>query len=350
MNRCDLSPLKQIPILDVAKRLGIAVHGRSAKCFSGHDKHTDSLSFEPRRNIWKCFGACGKKGDGITLVMEVLQCDFKSALEWFGREFGVDVMHERAGGSMRSRTMRGRSRPPDRTKPAIEVKSEFSTDPEVYGWLVNACDEVSQPQGIGYLKEHGIPPEVAKQFGLRELRDPASLLRGLIAKWGTERVFRSGLAWGEGRPERLLWSSYTLLFPFYERHLVTYIQGRGFAEKWRYLSLRGIPLPLYNRSRLETLAPGALVHICEGIPDAIALESQGLAGVAPLGANAFRAEWVDLFMRFDVVVLPDGDAGGETFFNKISGHFAERGKAVRRVRLPAGEDVSDVVATIRRKT
>jgi hypothetical protein len=33
-----LSPLKRIPIIDVAKRLGIPVSGPKAMCFMGHDK------------------------------------------------------------------------------------------------------------------------------------------------------------------------------------------------------------------------------------------------------------------------------------------------------------------------
>src|ERR1035438_4329307 len=93
--KSDLSPIKQIPIVEVAKRLGIQVRGTKAMCFSGHDKASPSLSFLKSRNTWRCFGACGKHGDGITLVMEKAQVDFKSALEWFARNFAVDVTRDR---------------------------------------------------------------------------------------------------------------------------------------------------------------------------------------------------------------------------------------------------------------
>ena len=66
----DLSPLKRIPIIAVARRLGIAVHGTQAMCFMGHDQASPSLSFLKSRNTWRCFGACGKHGDAIALVME----------------------------------------------------------------------------------------------------------------------------------------------------------------------------------------------------------------------------------------------------------------------------------------
>ena len=42
--KSDLSPIKQIPIIEVAKRLGIQVRGTKAMCFSGHDKASPSLS------------------------------------------------------------------------------------------------------------------------------------------------------------------------------------------------------------------------------------------------------------------------------------------------------------------
>ena len=90
------------------------------------------------------------------------------------------------------------------------------------------------------------------------------------------------------------------------------------------------------------------MHLCEGVPDAIALESQGLAAVGILGATSFRADWVDQFLRFKVVLLGDGDAAGVKFANDISNFFMERGKAVQTMRLPKGKDVADVLAQAER--
>jgi DNA primase len=97
------------------------------------------------------------------------------------------------------------------------------------------------------------------------------------------------------------------------------------------------------------LSTGAVVHICEGVPDTIALEAQGLPAVGVLGASSFRSDWVDMFMRFDVVLLPDGDSGGETFRQVTAELFAERGKAVRSVSLPKGLDVAEMIAKMGRK-
>jgi DNA primase len=344
--KSDLSPLKQIPIIEVAKRLGIQVRGTKAMCFSGHDKASPSLSFLKSRNTWRCFGACGKHGDGINLVMEKEGLDFKSALEWFARIFAVDVTRQFGGQSHRSRAVRAKKAVVVKT--AIPEQQEFTADPELYEWLIGKCASVSSPAGVNYLDTHGISPESATRFNIRELRDPARAFRKLIEEWGGPRVYRSGVAWGaNGHPDRLVWSSHALLFPFYEKGVVTYIQARLFAGMPKFLNPRGIAKPIFNADRLQKLKSGQLIHLCEGVPDAIAVESHGLAAVGILGATSFRADWVDRFLKFKVVVLGDGDAAGAMFAKDISAFFMERGKAVQCKPLPKGKDVADVFAQVR---
>ena len=348
MNRkLDLSPLKQIPIIEVAKRLGIQVRGTKAMCFMGHDKASPSLSFLKSRNAWRCFGACGKHGDGIALVREKEGLDFKGALEWFARNFAVDVTRQHCGQSRRNCTLTPKKAVVVQT--ATPEQQEFSADPELYEWLIGKCASVSSPTGVNYLDTHGISQEGATRFNIRELRDPARAFRKLFEKWGGPRVYRSGVAWGtDGQPERLVWSSHALLFPFSEQGVVNYIQARMFEGAPKFLNPRGVAKAMFNVDRLQKLKPGQLVHLCEGVPDAIALESHGLAAVGILGATSFRADWVDRFLKFKVVVLGDGDAAGAKFAKDISTFFMERGKAVECKPLPKGKDVADVLAQARR--
>lgn len=346
----DLSLIKQLPILDVATRLGIQVRGKKAMCFGGHDKSTPSLSFVPNKNIWKCFG-CGKGGDAISLVMDVLGCDFRAALDWLADKCSVDARHN-VSRRPRIATRYGDTRQlitPKSSPLSSREQSEFSSDPELYSWLMSECGAVTKTGGVQYLESHGIPLDVASRFGIKELCDPGRVFRRMIERWGAERAFRSGLAWGKGGiPECLIWTSYAILFPFHLNTAVEYIQGRRFSGDPKYLNPQGISKPLYNVDRFSSLSPGAVIHLCEGVPDAIALEAQGLAAVAVLGATSFRAEWVQLFMRLDVVLMPDGDSGGETFRRTISGLFIDRGKTVRTVQLPSGKDVADVLGELRR--
>jgi DNA primase len=153
------------------------------------------------------------------------------------------------------------------------------------------------------------------------------------------------LAWGDTVPEKLIWGTYALLFPFLQKGEVIYVQGRPLAGKTKFLGLRGIPKPLYNADGLASLPSGTCVHLCEGVPDALALEARGLHALAVLGASSFRSEWVESLFRYDVVVVPDGDSGGETFLRTVSNAFRKRGKAVRTVRMPEGLDAADVLAS-----
>src|ERR1035438_3830601 len=144
--KSDLSPLKQIPIIEVAKRLGISVRGTTAMCFMGHDKASPSLSFLKSRNTWRCFGACGKHGDGIALVMEKQNLDFKSALTWFAQNFGVDV---RPPGTDQRETLPAKPKSNLVAEQETQQKeTEFAADAEMYAWLIHHCPPVSSPKGL----------------------------------------------------------------------------------------------------------------------------------------------------------------------------------------------------------
>lgn len=351
VSNLELSYIKQIPILEIAARLEIVVTRGKAMCFMGHDKHTPSLTFKESKNTWKCFGACGKSGDGIALVMERNSCDFKSALAWFAAEFRVEVGQQQSTNTCPRRIITSKC-PSTATQVGInkrERQPEFVADTEVYTWLAQKCRLVRHPLGVDYLERHGIPCNTADQFGVRELLNPRHALNKLIDQWGSERVLRSGLAWGDtGLAENLIWKSYTILFPFYVDGTVTYLQGRPLRiSKQKFLGLRGIAKPMYNSESLAALASGVAVHLCEGIPDAIALEARGLHAVAILGASSFRVEWIDRLLRFDIRVVGDGDVAGKTFNQMIRNHFRARAKPVLEVNVPAGKDAADVIAALK---
>ncbi|NGX48435.1 MAG: DNA primase [Candidatus Anoxychlamydiales bacterium] len=74
---------KFTPILEVAESLGLEIGtDKKAYCFNGHDEKTKSLSFDVKTNLYKCFG-CNCRGDSIiALVMSVMKCTFKEAVDF----------------------------------------------------------------------------------------------------------------------------------------------------------------------------------------------------------------------------------------------------------------------------
>ncbi len=344
-DQSDLLPIKQIPIIEVAIRLGIKVHGTKAMCFTGHDKASASLSFLKSRNTWRCFGACGGHGDSITLVMNKEGLDFKGALDWFAQNFGVPRQHRHLS---RPRFQRLKKK----VFPIMPLAEEQKLEPdaELFEWLIENCAKVSSQTGLDYLSSHGISQEVAVRFNIREMSDSTRALREMVKKWGSQRVSRSGLVLrSSSLSQRLIWSKHALLFPFYEQGMVTYIQARMFGGTIKFLNPSGLPKPMFNVDRLQSLKPGELIHLCEGATDTLALESNGLAAVGILGAASFRPDWVDRFLKFKIVVLGDGDAAGTKFANDVSNYFLKRAKVVTCARLPIGQDVSDVLAQTRRR-
>ena len=299
----NLEEIKSLPITKVAAQLGIRVlRGNKAMCFGRHDKKTPSLSFQVKKNFWKCFG-CDRSGDTIKLVEQFLDCDFNAAIRWFESQFGLQV---RKGSRPKAHPGRRQAIRPTLVQSRADQGGKFEADSELYAWFLRKCGPVSQPTGLKYLLNHGIPREDAIRFGVRELRNPLRALRCLVERWGTARVVRSGLAleW-MGQAKRLIWSSYALVFPFYEDKSLVYLQGRVFQGDRRYLNLIGVPTPLFNIDRLRTLPARRRIYVCEGVPDALALEAKNLPAVAVLGASSFRAGWIDALMPYDITLMPD---------------------------------------------
>ena len=80
MDKQQLQALRDLPIEGVAERLGMEVKRHMALC-PFHDDHHASLSFNTRKNTYRCF-VCGASGGTIDLVMRFLHKDFKEACAW----------------------------------------------------------------------------------------------------------------------------------------------------------------------------------------------------------------------------------------------------------------------------
>lgn len=331
-----LARLRELPMADVALAVGITLRGNKAMCFNGHDTASPSFTVSKARNTWRCFG-CGEHGDAIALVQKIHGLGFMDACNWLCGHFGIVDGYVPLGRRARS-ILRSKS-----PKPVIAPPSapSSSPDPELYSWLVAHCGPVKAPLGTTYLQSHGIAPELALRFGVVELVDPARAYRELERHWGADRIRSAGLS---ASRRALSWSGYALIFPFKFDATTQYFQVRCLQSSRKFFGPSGIPKPMFNSQRLCRLQPGSLLHICEGVPDAIAMEGSGLAAVAVLGATSFRSEWVEELLPFDLVGVPDGDAAGEKFMKCLANEFRARSKSIRFVVPPEGMDASDVIA------
>ena len=140
MDKFELQKLRDLPIEEVAERLGMRVVRPTCLC-PFHDDHHASLSFKVSKNTFRCF-VCGASGGTIDLVMKYLNKDFKEACRWLGAPSNlpplgeaVDSVHSR-GGSAVYRVLppsRGdeRGAPSHLQASRKSLRSTFSTRPIV---------------------------------------------------------------------------------------------------------------------------------------------------------------------------------------------------------------------------
>ena len=89
MNQETIQQLRQLPIESVAERLGLHVARHKSLC-PFHDDHHASLTFNTRRNTYRCF-ACDAHGGTIDLVMNRLHKSFPDACRWLADASNIIV-------------------------------------------------------------------------------------------------------------------------------------------------------------------------------------------------------------------------------------------------------------------
>lgn len=317
----------------VAETLGMAVVKRGARlrCMCPfHDDHDPSLNLYDtwgnRPPHYHCF-ACGADGDIFDLVRHVRQSTFPEALDWLCASFGVQ-----------RRSSRPRSRP------------ETAVGPSWIGTTASALENAARifkQQSISeklddWLEARRLPRDLAKTAEL-SFSNGRTLIRYL------QEGFASRSA-GEGRVQLAMLediglvkrtshgNSSTELFEsledrfrdfFFDNRVIFPIRTltgdvAGFAARQAGPSSKSSAKYLYSpglpRATLLYRGPNALaalknrasknlpkeLFVCEGLVDALRLETTGTPAVSILGAQASIEQLGELRKIADAVA-PEGD-------------------------------------------
>ena len=89
MDKDTIIQLRQQPIEAVAERLGLRVTRHKSLC-PFHDDHHASMSYNVRKNTYRCF-ACGAHGGTIDLVINLLRKSFPDACRWLADSANIIV-------------------------------------------------------------------------------------------------------------------------------------------------------------------------------------------------------------------------------------------------------------------
>lgn len=305
MEKFELQMLRDLPIEGVAERIGMEVRRHKALC-PFHDDHHASLSFNVRKNGYRCF-VCGEHGGTIDLVMKGLHKDFRGACEWLAGGEGSRVQEFKGlRGSVQG------SRVQEKTFDASRYERFFERP-----WL-------SEEARRFLFEERKLDERVVRWCRLTSWRD------------------RQGVNW--------------LQIPYYDREgRLVGIQNRnldwfkslkvqGVQGAPRFRFPQGSECGIYNLPVVNRLHEGEALWIAEGASDCWAMLSAGHKAIAIPSATLLKPkdvrllEALNLELGSEFHMAPDCDEPGERLFLQLR----ERLPNLEHHQLPRGcKDYAD---------
>ena len=284
LDRLTLQRLRDLPIEQVAERVGLRVERHKSLC-PFHDDHRPSLTFHARSNTFRCF-SCGAQGGPIDLVMRRLGMSFPEACRWLDGGVRIDPL------------------PLSRPRPREEAYKPF--DAARYARFF----------------EHPWLSDPARQFLFQERRlDPRVVAWCRLTSW----TDRHGTHW--------------LQTPYYDPQMrLVGLQNRNLDYKKsapteasssepmaqpRFRFPQGSRCGLYNQPVLLRLRPGEPLYITDGCSDCWAMLSSGRKAVAIPSATTLHDAEVrllrDLHDRLSTPfhMYPDADVPSERLFLQL---------------------------------
>ena len=279
MEKYELQKLRDLPIEEVAERLGMRVVRHKALC-PFHDDHHASLSFKVSKNTFRCF-VCGAHGGTIDLVMKYLN--------WLGGESA-----QRGRFSLCTSTQREPS--PACAFDASRFERYFERP-----WLNDEARRF-------LFEERRLDPRVVRWCRLTSWKD------------------RQGTPW--------------LQTPYYDREgRLVGVQNRnlslpqlgevgggcrvGGGSTPRFRFPQGSQCSIYNLPVLNLLKPGEALYITEGCSDCWAMLSAGHKAIAIPSATLLSQKDIEQLsiinsqLSISYHMFPDRDAPGERLFLQL---------------------------------
>ena len=307
MQKYEIEKLRSLPCEGVAQRLGFKIEHHKTLC-PFHNDHTPSLTF--KKNKFKCW-SCGKSGDSINLVREVLGKSFIDACRWLADEHNVIVSSFRVQDSGiqepkpfdASRYERFFERPWLNDEARKFLFEERHLDPRVVRWC--RLTSWKDKQGVPWLQTPFYSRE-GKLIGIQN----------------------RNLNWSKGQDA----------------------QGEQEAPRFRFPM--GSQCSLYGLPVLNLLKPGETLFITEGCSDCWAMLSAGHKAIAIPSATLLSKKDKEILSTLHSTLStkfemwPDNDAPGERLFLQLQDVLP----SLVRHQLPQScKDYSDYYVSVKRK-
>ena len=334
MEKYEIQKLRDLPIEEVAERLGMQVSRHKCLC-PFHDDHHASFSFNVRKNYCRCY-VCMEHAIGtIDLVMKYTKKDFRSACRWLA-DTGNVYIEERKGGF-------GREHPSSGSKDHLSSES-------------NAAPPSFDANKYARFFEHPWLNEAARRFLFTERKIDARVVNWCrLTSW----TDKEGISWLQipyfdtegkliGIQNRNLGKGI-----LNKENLNKDYQAKGDQSKDNQCNDKPFPrfrfpygsqCGIYNLPITKMLTPGDSLFITEGCSDCWAMLSAGHKAIAIPSATLLKEadkQWLaDISERLGIQwhMYPDKDAPGERLFMQLK----EILPSLEHHQLPPGcKDFSD---------
>jgi DNA primase len=293
-----------------------------------HKEKTPSFSVDPLRGLFYCFG-CGTGGDAIKLHMLASGDDFPAAIETLAQRYGIPLP---------ARSVRPGEKPERDLEGALTAAARFF------------ADRLRQtPLAQQYLAGRRVSAELGERFGLGYAPDGfQALIDALTPRVPLADLEAAGLAGRSERGRPYDRFRHRLMFPIHNAsgRLVGF-GGRTLGDdRAKYINTaetdrfhKGHLLYGLFQARQE-IRESRVAVLVEGYFDVVATVASGRAGTVAGMGTALTREQARLLARYadEVVVAYDGDAAGETAFERALPILLAEGLAVRRARFGEGHD------------
>jgi len=338
-------------ILDVLAQYGIETRpqgrGYMARC-PFHDDSTPSLSVDPIKNVWHCFG-CNAGGSVIDFVMKKDGLTFREAME----KLLVD------GGQMKRASQI--IPPPPRPEPACPESDRRVEGPKSSGVSRELIEGVidhyhktlagPDTKGLEYLRGRGLAdPETLKVFRVGYVN---GTLKNVLPKSAIGPLQQLGILNDKGNE---FFFGCVVVPVFCSDGTLGEMYGRS-IEGTRHLYLPGNHRGVLNAKAVEVFndpaGSGTGIILAEAIFDALSLYTAGVQNVIPCyGTGGFIEDHRMVLKNTRRVFLAfDNDEAGESAAKKLADRLTADGKECHRVHLPnfdgAVKDLNDYVSHLR---
>ena len=355
MEKYEVQKLRDLPIEEVAERLGMQVARHKCLC-PFHDDHHASFTFNVRKNYCRCY-VCMKHSIGtIDLVMKFTGKDFRSACRWLADVGNVYIEERKVGfdrdhPSSESNVMHPAGSNAQRSGDGYAQHSAGSSAQQAG----NAAPPSFDANKYARFFEHPWLNEAARRFLFEERQ-----LDARVVSWCrlTSWTDKEGISW--------------LQIPYFDTEgKLIGIQNRN-LNRGKLQSDKSSPTPtkkapdkssqaldketprfrfpygsqcgIYNLPIVGRLKPGDPLYITEGCSDCWAMLSAGHKAIAIPSATLLKSGdklWLsDLSKRLQLKwhMYPDKDAPGEQLFLQLK----EILPSLEHHQLPPGcKDFSD---------